>query len=447
MAANRLLIIDDETSVRELFAAAARRLGFKVEFARHNAAVLAGIRQFSPTAILLDLQTPDSDGIAILRLLADQRCDAKIIVVGGDEPRLLEAAARFGTARGLDMAASLQKPMALQTLQEALSGVLLSTWTVAELSTAIDKGELVVHYQPKVARCRNSRRWTIHGAEALLRWPHPVHGSIPPTEFILVAEDAHLMLPLTDFVLQRTLEQVRFWQSRDLALNIAVNVPPNLVGDEEFPERLCAYLANYGVENSRFTLEITESVAIEDPCLLVDVLARLRLRGVQIAIDDFGSGFASLKHLLYLPFNELKIDRAFVAQVDRSEEARHVVSASIDLAHRLGMTVCAEGVETPESLAFLEAHGCDRFQGYLVSKPLTSVDLEQFLRNWNEQGMQGKLPLDESAAAAGAATNDREADTSLDLISHRHPDGSDSSTARGAGRGTPMSSEFSTENC
>lgn len=390
--ANRLLIVDDEPAICKSLTAAAEGIGFDVAFARNRSAVLGTLREFAPTAILLDLQLPDSAGIELLRLFADQQCDAKVLVVSGDNARVHEAAIRFGTARGLNMAGSLRKPLSIPQLQDVLSDFLAGTWTVDELSTAISRGDLSVHYQPKLTRCRTTGSWIVDGAEALLRWPHPVHGNIAPSEFVPVAEDAGLMLPLTDFVLQRTLEQINFWQSRGLDLNIAVNVPPNLVSDEEFPERLCECLAHHGVENKRFVLEITESVTEDDTPLLVHVLARLRLRGVQISIDDFGCGFASLKRLLHLPFNELKIDRSFVTEIGRSDEARQVVGTMIELAHGLGMTVCAEGVETRESLAFLEARGCDRVQGFLVSKPLASADFELFLRDWSSDVMQAELP-------------------------------------------------------
>ncbi len=393
MRTNRLLIIDAEPEKCEFLAAAANRLGFDVDIARDAADVITALRQFRPTAVLLDLQVPGSDGIEILRLLADQESDATVLVVGGDEPRVREAAVRLGTAKGLNMAGALPKPLRLQELQNVLSDILRSTWTVEELATAVDGGELSVVYQPKLARCRTTGAWIIDGAEALLRWPHPIHGTVMPDEFIPAATRSGLMVPLTDFVLQRSLEQVRLWQSRGIALDVAVNIPPDLVGDEGFTDRLCACLSRHGVESGRLVLEITESASVDDVALLVDVMARLRLKGVRISLDDFGTGFASLKRLLFLPFNELKIDGSFVAQTDRSEEARQVVSATIELAHRLGMTACAEGVETPRSFAFLQAQGCDRYQGFLISGALGSVDFEQFLRDWDCDRAKEKLSL------------------------------------------------------
>ena len=401
--ANRLLIIDDDTAICELFAAAAQSIGFESKSANSAAEVLASLRQFAPTAVILDLQMADADGIELLKLLSDQQCNAKVLVVSGGDKRVLAASVRFGTARGLRMAGALRKPLRLQQLQTALSDILRSTWTADELSVAIDRGELSLRYQPKLARRSATGAWVIDGAEALLRWPHPVHGTIMPGEFLPVAEQAGLMLPLTDFVLHRTLEQVQVWQSRGLELSIAVNVPPNLLTDEEFPDRLCACLSRYGVESSRFVLEITELATSNHNDLLVDVLSRLRLKGVQISIDDFGSGFASLERLLYLPFNELKIDGSFISELDGNREARKIVGTIIELAHRLGMTACAERVETQEAFAFLEAQGCDRFQGHLISEPLKSLDFGKFMLDWSSDVVPAKLlPSDEKATGAFA---------------------------------------------
>ena len=399
--ANRLLIIDHDASVCELFVATAKRIGFEVKTANNATEMLVSLREFRPSAVILDLQMPDADGIEMLKLLSDQQCNAKILLVSGGDKRVLKAALRFGGARHLRMAGSLQKPLHLQQLQTALSDIQRSTWTAEELSEAINRGELSLRYQPKLARSSSTGPWTIDGAEALLRWPHPVHGTIMPAEFLPVAEQAGLMLPLTDFVLHRTLEQVQVWQSRGLALDIAVNIPPNLLTDEEFPDRLCACLSRYGVEPSRLVVEITETTSTTNNDLLVDVLARLRLKGVQISLDDFGSGFASLARLFHLPFNELKIDGLFVADLERNSEARKIVGTIIQLAHRLGMTACAERVETREAFAFLEAQGCDRFQGNLIAKPLKSLDFGKFMGDWSSDLVQGRLmPADEGATDA-----------------------------------------------
>src|SRR5690606_21946246 len=157
--------------------------------------VLVSLRAFAPTAIILDLEMPDADGIELLKLLSDERCSARVLVVSGGDKRVLKAAMRFGTARGLRMAGALQKPLHLQQLHIALSDIVRSTWTAEELSSAIERGELSLGYQPKLARSSGAGAWVIDGAEALLRWQHPVHGTILPGEFLPVAEQAGLMLP------------------------------------------------------------------------------------------------------------------------------------------------------------------------------------------------------------------------------------------------------------
>lgn len=328
MRGKRLLIVDAEPDRCELPAAAASRLGFEVEVARDIPAVVATLQRFDPTVVLLNLKLPGADGVEVLRILADRESDATVLVVGGDERRLREAVVRLGRAKGLNMGEALSEPLRLQQFQGALSEILESTWTAEELATAVHSGELSLVYQPKLARCMRTGTWKIEGVEALVRWLHPRHGTIMPDEFVPAAISLGLMVPLTDFVLQRSLEQARLWQSRGIHVDIAVNISPDLVADNGFTERLCAGLAEHGLEPGRLVLEIAESAGVDDVALLVDVLTRLRLRGVRLSLDDFRNGLASLKRLLYLPFNELKIGPAFVAEMERSEEARHIVRAA-----------------------------------------------------------------------------------------------------------------------
>jgi diguanylate cyclase (GGDEF)-like protein len=240
-----------------------------------------------------------------------------------------------------------------------------------ELRRAIEGSELVVEYQPQV----DLREGRVRGAEALVRWTHPSRGFLGPDAFLAAAEQGGLMRNLTRHVLEESLRQLRSWRSAGLEIDLAVNVSARDLADARFPDEVARALAVHGVDPSWLELEVTESVLMSDRLRTSRMLERLVDHGVRIAIDDFGVGYSSLGQLRTLPAMVLKIDRSFVSnmETDRSNEA--IVSSTIELAHRLGLSVIAEGVETPAQLAALRAAGCDIGQGYLLGRPLSGDEL------------------------------------------------------------------------
>jgi diguanylate cyclase (GGDEF)-like protein len=240
-----------------------------------------------------------------------------------------------------------------------------------ELRRAIERGELVVEYQPQV----DLREGSVRGAEALVRWTHPSRGFLGPDAFLAAAEQGGLMRNLTRYVLEESLRQLRIWRSAGLELDLAVNVSARDLVDARFPAEVARALAVHGVEPSWLELEVTESVLMSDRLRTSRMLERLVDHGVRIAIDDFGVGYSSLGQLKKLPASVLKIDRSFVSnmETDRSNEA--IVSSTIELAHRLGLRVIAEGVESQTQLATLRAAGCVVGQGYLLGRPLAGDEL------------------------------------------------------------------------
>ncbi|MFL5590261.1 MAG: putative bifunctional diguanylate cyclase/phosphodiesterase [Ktedonobacteraceae bacterium] len=249
---------------------------------------------------------------------------------------------------------------------------------MSELRQAIAEDGLLLHYQPKVSLALGH----MLGVEALVRWPHPVHGLIAPDEFIPVAERTGLIGPLTRWVLERALRQCHDWQQAGLALNMAVNLSTRTLYDQELLSMVTELLQKYGVAPSRLTLEITESTVMDDPERAQVALARLRALGVSLAMDDFGTGYSSLVYLKRLPLDEIKIDKAFVlglgADADPADVA--IVRAVIAMARPLRCQVVAEGVESMETWTFLRELGCDLAQGYYLSRPLPAAALEQWAR-------------------------------------------------------------------
>ena len=240
-----------------------------------------------------------------------------------------------------------------------------------ELRRAIEVGELVVQYQPQV----DLREGVVRGAEALVRWRHPTRGFLGPEDFLAAAEQSGLMRDLTRRVLEESLGQLRAWRSTGVELDLAVNVSARDLADARFPDELARAIDDHGIDPTWLELEVTESVLLSDRVRTSRLLDRLVDQGVRIAIDDFGVGYSSLGQLINLRANVLKIDRSFVSsmEVDRRDEA--IVSSTIELAHRLGLQVVAEGIESPAHLERLRAAGCDIGQGHLLGRPLPGDQL------------------------------------------------------------------------
>ncbi len=245
---------------------------------------------------------------------------------------------------------------------------------VGELRRAIERDELILHYHPKVDLVRGE----LVGVEALLRWPHPVRGLVPPDEFIPLAEQTGLIQPLTLWVLEAALKQRSEWQDTGPQVPVAVNLSMRNLHDLHLPDTVGELLQKWGGEPDWLVLEITESSLMADPERARQILARLCSMGVRIAIDDFGTGYSSLAYLKRLPVHELKIDRSFVQQMSHGDAV--IVRSTIGLGHDLGLTVVAEGVEDEATLHRLRSFACDVVQGYFVSRPLSAAQLSAWLQ-------------------------------------------------------------------
>jgi len=246
---------------------------------------------------------------------------------------------------------------------------------VAELRQALAADGLVLHYQPKI----HVPTGQICGVEALVRWPHPTQGLIPPDRFIGLAEQTGLIVPLTRWVLEAALRQSRTWRDAGLDLEMAVNLSLRNLRDPQLRATVAELLARYAVPPGRVCLELTESVVMADVEGTQASLAQLAALGVRLAIDDFGTGYSSLSYLSRLPVNELKIDRSFVQHAAHTATDATIVASTIGLGHSLGMSIVTEGVEDAETWALLGRLGSDVAQGYFFSRPLPAPELEGWI--------------------------------------------------------------------
>jgi diguanylate cyclase (GGDEF)-like protein len=240
-----------------------------------------------------------------------------------------------------------------------------------EVARAIAARGFDLHYQPIV----RAERGAIAGVEALLRWTHPTRGPIPPSVFVPVAEEAGLMDRLGEFVLRRAIADAARWPD----LYVSVNLSPVQIRDRGFVDVVSAVLKESGLEPSRLVLEMTEGVLIDNPDEMAVRLLELRALGVQLALDDFGSGYSSLSYLQRLPFNKVKIDRSFVTSLDHSANGGVIIQAVVTLCRALGMSVVIEGVETEEQRVLVRLAGCNEMQGYLFAKPAPREEIDRLL--------------------------------------------------------------------
>ncbi|HOQ37103.1 MAG TPA: EAL domain-containing protein [Acetivibrio sp.] len=246
------------------------------------------------------------------------------------------------------------------------------------LRRAIEREEFVLFYQPQV----DIRTGKIVGMEALLRWYRPEYGLVPPMEFIPIAEESGLIVPIGEWVIKTVFRQNKEWIDRGIGPQlIAVNLSARQFQQHDLVELIEKFRRETELRPELIELEITESTAMRDLDFTIDILNQLREIGIRISLDDFGIGYSSLNYLRRLPINTLKIDKSFVQEITTNPNAEAIANSVISLAHRLDLTVVAEGVETREQLSFLKNEGCDRVQGFFFSKPLPANEIEKMLRN------------------------------------------------------------------
>jgi EAL domain-containing protein (putative c-di-GMP-specific phosphodiesterase class I) len=387
---NRLLVVDDDSEVGAFFGQVGEDLGFETKVLLDPNQFAQTVLDFSPTVLLLDLQMPGRDGIELLRELSTLDRRPKVLIASGLDSRVLTTASELGISMGVDVAGAFCKPIALDELEVLLIRLKSQKKVVsaAALRQAIDNGQLVVHYLPK-ATFKGPGRWIIEGAEALVRWEHPEYGLLYPRDFIGIAEETGLITEVTDFVFRASMEQARVWFANGLYMELGVNLSAQFLGDLGFPDRLLTLIRENNLDPSMITIELMETASMQDPAVALDILARLRVKNINLCLDDFGTGQSSLTHLYKMPFSEVKLDNQFTNDMRLREDARALVEGLIYLTHKLKMRACAEGVEDEGTLQLLEQMHCDKVQGHLIGAACRAKDLEKIVESWNGR-FQGK---------------------------------------------------------
>ncbi len=389
-----ILALDDEPFMLKLLAHMLANMGFtSVTLCDNGHAALAQIDDVGarPNLILLDLNMPGMDGIEFVRHLVERNYSGSLILISGEDERMLQTAEKLVQAHKIQVLGHLHKPVKPEVLS-----ALLEQWTppaitdlpaakkiygADEVRVAIDSGQLVNYYQPKVAVASGE----VVGAETLVRWHHPVDGLVFPDQFIGVAEAHGLINDLTRTVLTGALAQAKAWQQAGLTLRVAVNISMDNLASLDFVDFVVDLAVKAGVPPQGVVLEVTESRLMQDTRTPLEILTRLRLKRFRLSIDDFGTGHSSLAQLRDIPFDELKIDQGFVHRAWSNETLRAMYDASLALARQLGMEVVAEGVEDRNDWDLLQRTGCDLAQGAFISPPMPAADFPGWLEDWQKR--------------------------------------------------------------
>jgi EAL domain-containing protein (putative c-di-GMP-specific phosphodiesterase class I) len=379
----RVLVVDDDPMMVDIITTLLADAGYSLfETANDGATGLERLAAHPVELLICDLNMPGMDGIRLMSHVASLPNSPAVILLSGEDPRVLDVSRQFAEAKGLRILGVLSKPVDLESLTAALgryhppgdtqsreSPEVVLDGDQIRIGFAI--GALHLAYQPKV----DLRSGALIGVEALLRWEDEELGNVPPPDVVRAAESANLIDTLTLAVLTRAVHDRAALLRGGIDINIAFNVSMHNLHNLAIIDRMSAIVAAAHDQPSRFTLEVTETHLMEDVEHVLEALIRSRLQGFKVAIDDYGTGAASMQFLMQLPSTELKIDRSFVAAGPRSEHGRVLLQSAIELGIRLGQTVIVEGVETESEAQLARELGCHLGQGYYYGRPMNLDEL------------------------------------------------------------------------
>jgi len=387
----RVAVVDDDELMRDLLCRALDQLGITVVgTAIDGAAALELLARTEVDVLICDLNMPGMDGIELLRHLAAIHEAPALAMISGDD-HILRIAAELGRAHRLRVLGTIPKPATPTVLSQVLERVWLPSDPGAEPGSpgveldddlvAMVPDALELHYQPQLSLTTGQPT----AVEALARLRHPRLGLLGPGLFVPLCEHRGLSGQLLRGVLRLALHQVVIWRESGLPIRVAVNVSCDDL-EVTLVEDLVRIANNASVPLDAITLELTESRILPDTTGPIEVLTRLRMKGVQLSIDDYGTGFSSLQQLRRIPFHELKIDQTFVSNATTDRGAQTMLSSTVQLARELNLSTVAEGVETAEQLALVTELGCDMAQGFFLARPMPVDDVSAWLKERYSRG-------------------------------------------------------------
>ena len=383
-----VLVVEDQPFQRRVLIRKLAKLGVtRIAEAEDGAQALvvlaAADRPFD--MVVTDLDMPTMDGLALMREIGRCAPEAGVIVVSSADRDLLSTVTWLAREQRINLVAVLEKPASAAGLQDAFERSTRPSWVatpatrpfcIEAIGAGLAAGQFEAFIQPKI---RLSDGMLV-GGEALARWRHPQFGLIAPGAFIEPIEGSALVEPFSLAMVESAAWAVRWLDAAGLPGRIAINASPAWLDQSSMAERLSQAVARLEIPVERLSIEVTESVANGNLAAALENLARLRLRGFTLSVDDFGTGFSSLLRLVSSPFSELKLDRSFISGVERGTPRWFVVESTIALASKLGLSTVAEGVETEAEWQLLKDAGCDFVQGYYFAKPMCRADFIDWAR-------------------------------------------------------------------
>lgn len=338
--------------------------------------------------IICDLDMPEMDGMEFIRHVGEAGVPVSLILSSALERSLIASVETMTRAYGITLLGAVDKPATPQKLadligrhgqsQAVAKKPPLEQMPAAEIAEGLAAGQFEPFLQPKVALSDGE----VTGAEALVRWRHPQKGFIPPAAFIATLEASGLIDDLTWVMLDKSAAIVAEWSRRGLPYTVSVNLSLKSLDDPRLADRITEAVRRQGVEPSSIILEVTETAAMTDVARCLENLARLRMKGFGLSIDDYGTGYSSMQQLARVPYTELKIDQSFVLGAANQPRLRVMLESSMELANKLGLTVVAEGVETRQDWDLLKQLGCQKAQGYYIAKPMPADAFLDWVDEW-----------------------------------------------------------------
>ena len=385
----RVLVLEDHDFQRKIAVRLLAECGVSdISEAANGDEALKVVRERAMDVLVCDLQTPGMDGVEFMRHVAEEQLAGSIIIASSLEPALISTVEQMAKAHGLQVLGTMEKPLTRDKLKALLQQYrpshlpklpkVIELMSLEEIAQGVAADQFLPYFQPKVAIA--SRQ--LVGVEALIRWRHPQRGLIPPAAFIPVAENTPCMKDLTAIMVEKSLAQCRVWLDQGWPLSVSINFSTDVLSEVGAADNIAARTAAHGIEPAQVVVEVTESMLATNAAHMLETLARLRMKGFGLSIDDYGTGYSSLQQLSRIPFTELKIDRSLVDGVHEKSNLRTLLASSVELARKLKLKSVAEGVETQEDWNVLKELGCDIAQGYLVAKPLPAGELQTWYGEW-----------------------------------------------------------------
>jgi len=338
--------------------------------------------------IVCDLDMPEMDGMEFIRHVGEAGTQVSVILSSALDRHLIASVETMTTAYGMNLLGAIEKPATPQKLRDLIArhgivparrkGVPAAAIPVTDVIAGLRAGQFEPFFQPKVDMATGK----LVGAEALARWRHPERGIVSPGAFVGVLEASGETEALTWVMLEKSVAAAKAWQEQGLAASVSVNLSLTTLSDPTLADRITEAVRREGLETKAMILEITETAAMTDVGRCLENLARLRVKGFGLSIDDYGTGYSSMQQLARIPFTELKLDQSFVTNCAANLQHQAIIESSLDMARRLHLKTVAEGVETLADWTLLRDLGCGAGQGYFIAKPLPPGDLLRWAEAW-----------------------------------------------------------------